>query len=135
MSFLDHKVALVTGVTRRKGIGAAVALALAWAGADVGTAYFRPYDRTMPWSVKDSFEFFFSLLTRQALTQSVQRSKKDLKDFLLRYLKKYSQNPTPFTWTKGPEHFQRIIEATKEYQASHPKKPKQRKSSVNTIKD
>ena len=54
MSFLDHKVALVTGVTRRKGIGAAVALALAWAGADVGTAYFRPYDRTMPWSVKDS---------------------------------------------------------------------------------
>jgi NAD(P)-dependent dehydrogenase (short-subunit alcohol dehydrogenase family) len=103
MSFLDHKVALVTGVTRRKGIGAAVALALAWAGADVGTAYFRPYDRTMPWSVKDSFECFFSLLTRQALTQSVQRSKKDLKDFLLRYLKKYSENPTPFTWTKGPD--------------------------------
>jgi transposase len=80
-------------------------------------------------------ECFFSILTKQALTQSVQRSKKDLKDFLLRYLKKYSQNPTPFTWTKGPEHFQRIIEATKEYQASHPKKPKQRKSSVNTIKD
>ena len=31
-------------------------------------------------------ECFFSILTRQALTQSVQRSKKDLKDFLLRYL-------------------------------------------------
>src|ERR1700690_2460850 len=80
-------------------------------------------------------ECFFSILTRQALTQSVQRSKKDLKDFLLRYLKKYSQNPTSFTWTKGPEHFQRIIEATKEYQASHPKEPKQRKTKANTKKD
>lgn len=80
-------------------------------------------------------ECFFSILTKQALTHSVQRSKKDLKDFLLRYLNKYSQNPTPFTWTKGPEHFQRIIEATKEYQAAHPKKPKQRKAPANTIKD
>jgi hypothetical protein len=80
-------------------------------------------------------ECFFSMLTRQALTQSVQRSKKDLKDFLRSYLKKYSQNPTPFTWTKGPEHFQRIIEATKEYQAAHPKQPKRRKASPNTKKN
>ena len=80
-------------------------------------------------------ECFFSILTRQALTQSVQRSKKDLKDFLNRYLKKYSENPTPFTWTKGPEHFQRIIEATKEYQAAHPKQPRQRKAKINNIKD
>jgi transposase len=80
-------------------------------------------------------ECFFSILTKQALTHSVQRSKKDLKDFLLRYLNKYSLNPTPFTWTKGPEHFQRIVEATKEYQAAHPKKPRQRKPPVNTIKD
>ncbi|MGH9673878.1 MAG: IS630 family transposase [Bryobacteraceae bacterium] len=79
-------------------------------------------------------EVFFSILTRQALTHSVQRSKKDLKDFLLRYLKKYSQNPTPFTWTKGPEHFQRIIQATKEFQAANPKKPRQRKTSANNIK-
>ena len=54
MGSLDHKVALVTGVTRREGIGAAVALTLARAGADVGTAYYRPYDRTMPWGVQDS---------------------------------------------------------------------------------
>jgi len=80
-------------------------------------------------------ECFFSILTRQALTQSVQRSKKDLKDFLLRYLKKYSENPTPFTWTKGPEHFQRIIEATKEYQAAHPKQPRQPKTKTYTIKN
>src|SRR5437763_7268115 len=78
---------------------------------------------------------FFSILTRQALTQSVQHSKKELKDFLLLYLKKYSQNPTPFTWTKGPEHFQRIIEATKEYQATHPKQPKHGKAKTNTIKN
>jgi len=77
-------------------------------------------------------ECFFGILTRQALTQSVQRSKKDLKDFLIRYLKQYSENPTPFTWTKGPEHFQRIIEATKQYQAAHPKQPKQRKDRANT---
>jgi transposase len=80
-------------------------------------------------------ECFFSILTRQALTQSVQRSKKDLKDFLHRYLKKYSENPTPFTWTKGPEHFQRIIEATKEYQATHPRQPKQRKAKINNQKN
>ena len=80
-------------------------------------------------------ECFFSILTRQALTQSVQRSKRDLKEFLLRYLKKYSENPKPFTWTKGPDQLQRIIEATKEYQAAHPKQPKQRKVKPNNKKN
>jgi 3-oxoacyl-[acyl-carrier protein] reductase len=54
MNSLAHKVALVTGVTRRQGIGAAVALALAQAGADVYTSYYRPYDRSMPWGVEDT---------------------------------------------------------------------------------
>jgi len=80
-------------------------------------------------------ECFFSILTRQALTQSVHRSKKDLKDFLLRYLKKYGENPTPFTWTKGPEQLQRIIQKTKEYQATHPKQPTQRKTKTNNKRD
>ena len=82
-------------------------------------------------------ECFFSILTRQALNHSIQRSKKDLKDLLLGYLNKYSQNPTPFTWTKGPAHFQRIIDATKQYQDAHPKMPRQRKTkpSSDTIKD
>ena len=80
-------------------------------------------------------ECFFSILTRQALKQSVHRSKKELKDFLIRYLQKYSENPTPFTWTKGPEHLQRIIQATKEYQIAHPKKPTQRKASPDNRKD
>lgn len=72
-------------------------------------------------------ECFFSILSRQGLSQSVHRSKRELKEYLLRYLNKYSENPRPFTWTKGPEQLQRIIEATKEYQAAHPKQPKQRK--------
>jgi 3-oxoacyl-[acyl-carrier protein] reductase len=54
MNSLAHKVALVTGVTRRRGIGAAIALALAQAGADVFTAYYRPYDRTTSWGVNDT---------------------------------------------------------------------------------
>ena len=54
MYSLSHKVALVTGVTRRQGIGAAIALELARAGADVCTAYYRPYDREMPWGVEDT---------------------------------------------------------------------------------
>jgi hypothetical protein len=58
----------------------------------------------------------------------VHRSKKELKDFLTRYLQKYSENPTPFTWTKGPAHLQRIIEATKEYQIAHPAKQRETRS-------
>jgi 3-oxoacyl-[acyl-carrier protein] reductase len=54
MISLAQKVALVTGVTRRQGIGAAVALALAQAGADICTAYYRPYDRSMPWGVEET---------------------------------------------------------------------------------
>jgi transposase len=80
-------------------------------------------------------ECFFSILTRQALTQSVHRSKKELKEFLIRYLKQYSENPTSFTWTKGPEHLQRIFEATRQYQAAHPKQAKQRKDRQHNAKN
>jgi hypothetical protein len=80
-------------------------------------------------------ECFFSILTRQALTQSVHRSQKELKDFLIRYLQQYSENPTPFTWTKGPEHLRRIIQATRQYQAAHPKQTKQRKDSQYNTKN
>lgn len=68
-------------------------------------------------------ECFFSILAKQGLSQSVQKSKADLKTFLHRYLQNYNVNSNPFTWTKGPEHLQRIIEATKQYQANHPPKP------------
>lgn len=51
---LSGKVALITGVSRRQGIGAAIAMELARSGADVCTAYYRAYDREMPWGIDES---------------------------------------------------------------------------------
>ena len=47
---LRGRVALVTGVGRRRGIGSAVCRALASRGADVVLSYWRAYDREMPWA-------------------------------------------------------------------------------------
>ncbi len=72
-------------------------------------------------------ECFFSILGKQGLSQSVHTSKRQLKEFLLDYIARNHENPRPFVWTKGPEKLQRIIEATKEYQATHPRKPRRRR--------
>jgi transposase len=69
-------------------------------------------------------ECFFSILSKQGLAHSVQRSKQDLKDLLRRFLASYNATCGPFTWTKGPQQLQRIIETTKDYQAAHPRKPR-----------
>ena len=45
---LRGRVALVTGVGRRRGIGSAVCRALAARGADVAFSYYKPYDRAAP---------------------------------------------------------------------------------------
>lgn len=42
-------IALITGASRKIGIGAAIAIALAEVGWDIATTYWRPYDATMPW--------------------------------------------------------------------------------------
>jgi 3-oxoacyl-[acyl-carrier protein] reductase len=42
-------LALITGASRRKGIGAAIALALAREGWDVAITFWRAYDERMPW--------------------------------------------------------------------------------------
>jgi len=47
---LDGRVALVTGVGRKKGIGSAICRALASRGADVVLSYWKAYDREMPWA-------------------------------------------------------------------------------------
>jgi transposase len=73
-------------------------------------------------------ECFFSILSKQGLAHSVQRSKQDLKQLLQQFIAGYNANCGPFTWTKGPEQLQRIIETTKEYQAAHPKKPRRRRA-------
>ena len=42
--------ALITGASRKIGIGAAIAKTLAQSGWDVATTYWRPYDDSMPWA-------------------------------------------------------------------------------------
>jgi 3-oxoacyl-[acyl-carrier protein] reductase len=49
---LRGRIAIVTGASRRIGIGAAVARTLAVAGADVFLTYFLPYDADQPWGSK-----------------------------------------------------------------------------------
>ncbi|TBR57932.1 oxidoreductase [Westiellopsis prolifica IICB1] len=51
---LTGKVALVTGVSRHIGIGAAIAHSLAEAGVNVFTIYYRPFDELMPWGSKST---------------------------------------------------------------------------------
>lgn len=83
-------------------------------------------------------ECFFSILSKQGLAHSVQHSKQDLKELLHRFIVNYNESCNPFTWTKGPEHLQRIIETTKEYQALHPRKPRRRRAKrkkTNSIKN
>jgi len=49
---LAGKVALVTGVSRRAGIGAAIAKELVGAGAAVFITYFREYDQRQKWGIE-----------------------------------------------------------------------------------
>lgn len=50
---LAGRTALVTGVSRRKGIGYAVARELAGLGANVFTHHFAPHDAEQPWGEDD----------------------------------------------------------------------------------
>ena len=51
---LRGRIAIVTGASRRIGIGAAIAHALAAAGADIFLTYFMPYDADQPWGSSPS---------------------------------------------------------------------------------
>jgi 3-oxoacyl-[acyl-carrier protein] reductase len=47
------RLAIVTGASRRRGIGAAVCRALAQAGVDIFFTHWSPYDRCMPWGAEE----------------------------------------------------------------------------------
>ena len=53
-TMLQGQTAVITGVSRKIGIGAAIARALAEVGCNILTTYFRPYDATMPWGSQDN---------------------------------------------------------------------------------
>ena len=45
----ERPIAIITGASRRVGIGASIASTLAQAGWDIATTFWRPYDASMPW--------------------------------------------------------------------------------------
>lgn len=49
---MTKPVALISGVSRREGIGAGIAHKLAADGWDLVLTYWTPYDKRMPWGVK-----------------------------------------------------------------------------------
>ncbi|QPA32917.1 SDR family oxidoreductase [Thermaerobacillus caldiproteolyticus] len=51
---LHGKIAIVTGVSRTKGIGAAICQALAEAGAHIFFTYWSAYDESMPWGMEQN---------------------------------------------------------------------------------
>ncbi|MBU8880151.1 SDR family oxidoreductase [Bacillus sp. FJAT-29790] len=51
MNQLKEKIAIITGVSRLKGIGAAICKELAEAGFHIFFTYWTEYDKKMPWSM------------------------------------------------------------------------------------
>jgi 3-oxoacyl-[acyl-carrier protein] reductase len=50
---LSGKIALITGASRRQGIGAAICRALAAQGVDIAFTHWQPYDRTKPYGADE----------------------------------------------------------------------------------
>src|SRR6056297_1712719 len=49
---LQGRIAIITGASRKKGLGTAICRSLAEAGADVFFTYWRSYDETMDWGAE-----------------------------------------------------------------------------------
>ena len=49
---MNEKIAIITGVSRLKGIGAAICRELAEAGYNIFFTYWTDYDKKMPWGIK-----------------------------------------------------------------------------------
>lgn len=61
-------------------------------------------------------ECFFSILTRQGLTQKAFRNTRELHRFLEDFVHAYNLRCGPFEWTAGPDKLQKIIKLTRDYQ-------------------
>lgn len=53
MNQVKQKIAVITGVSRLQGIGAAICQELAEAGYDIFFTYWIQYDQTMPWKTDE----------------------------------------------------------------------------------
>lgn len=77
---LHGKTALVTGVSRRKGIGFATATALARLGANVFIHHYAPHDRDQPWGSDDLDALSAELTAALTPGSSMGEHNADLKD-------------------------------------------------------
>lgn len=80
MNTSSRPVALVTGVSRLRGIAAAIAFELAGNGWNIATTYWRPYDTTMESSSDphDVDEITQKLQSRDAKTTSIEADLNDI---------------------------------------------------------
>lgn len=71
----NRKIAIVTGASRLKGIGAAICLELARADTDIFFTYYRPYDAEQPWGSKSEEA---DLLESRILIEGVRCASREL---------------------------------------------------------
>ena len=68
-SYPSRRLAIVTGASRRRGIGAAICRALAQTGVDIFFTHWSPYDSRMPWGAEEDEP---ALLQKQLQAQGVR---------------------------------------------------------------
>ena len=72
---MNNKIAIVTGVSRQKGIGRTICCELASKGFDIFFTYWLAYDKKMPWSVNEDEP---ELIQKEILEQGVKCEKLEL---------------------------------------------------------
>ena len=77
---LAGRTALVTGVSRRRGIGFAVARTLAGLGADVFAHHYAPHDEQQPWGADDPRAVVAELRAQLAPGAAIGDMSADLRD-------------------------------------------------------
>lgn len=72
---MENKIAIITGASRLKGIGAAICRELAQAGCDIFFTYWTEYDKEMPWGVNSNEP---GLLKQELLEVGIRASSMEL---------------------------------------------------------